>query len=297
MTAALLALAALAAPEVRVDDPARAALAPPDGADLVLVYAAGQDGAIGPCGCGGAGGLPRLGAYVGSLRERGEPVLLLAPGGWMASVGAGDALSSWSVETNAWFHRALAELRYDALLVSYRDLAGAAAAGHPGYVSATHRPAALPVARYKVFDVDGLRVAVTGVSRDGLQSMQPALRGPVAAPVPAVRALLPELADADVVVVLAFEVPREVPALAALPGVDVVIEAADYDERWPAVAEGDAVWVRSLAGGVRAGELRLWVEDGRVVRAVDRQVPLDDTLAGAPRLKRLQALQEAATAP
>jgi hypothetical protein len=305
----LLAPIALAQPELSAADPGPGTLeerlapgfssgrpTPGDGADLVLLYSGEQEGEIGPCGCGRAGGLPRLATYAAAVRQSGVPTLLLDPGGWMASVRAGDELSSWSKAMNAAYHRALYELRFDAFNVGYRDLPGAVTAPHPGYVSATHRPAAAPVSRYKTFELGGLRVAVTGVSRDGLVELQPPMRA-TNRPVAAVEALLPELADHDIVVVMVYELPVEARVLAGLPGVDVVIEAGGYEERWPAVAEGDGLWVRSLAGGSRAGELRLWVEDGRVARAVDRQVPLDGGIEADARLERLERAQDQATAP
>ena len=300
LTTVFLDRVAVAA-EVQTVDPGPGGLAdrlaPADDADLVLVYGGERDGEIGTCGCGRAGGLPRLATYVAAVRDAGRPALVLDVGSFLASVGAAGQLSDWSRTMNDGYHRALTELRFDAFNVSYRDLPGAVGAGHPGYVSATHRPEQGPIARYKSFQAGALQVAVTGVSRDGLATLQPPMAA-VVRPVEAVRGLLPELEAHDVVVVMAYEVPSaEVRAIAQLPGVDVVIEAGGFDARWPASVEGEAVWVRSLTDGVRAGELRLWVDGGRVVRAVDRQVPLDDGLPAHPRLDRLEREQDRLTAP
>lgn len=296
----LVPTAALGAPElVRADATADGPGALTDTADVVLLYAGEQRGEIGPCGCGRSGGLPKLATYAEEVR-RASPsalVLLLDPGEWLSCISGDQGLTGWSATTNAWYHRALDVLPFDALNATYRDLPGAAAAPRPGLVSATHRPSAVPVPRYASFERDGVKVAVTGASRRGLDALQP--QGTeVRPPVEAVRALLPELEHAghDLVVVLAYELPVEAPVLADLPGVDVVIEANGYEERWPALTRGDALWVRSLAGGVRVGELRLWLDDqGRIARATDRQVMLGDRLDPDPRLLRLQRAQDEAT--
>lgn len=293
--------AAWAGPEVEAVDVNRGALAdrlaPADDATLVLLYSAEQDGEIGPCGCDvhPTGGLPWLAAYRDAVREARPdvPVLLVNAGGYLASTpdSDGDDLLAYARDTNLWFHRALSEIQFDALNVGFRDLAGTVPASHPGQVSVSHRSPGVPVARYKTFDLDGLRVVVTGASRAGLRGLEPAGTA-VTSPLAGVRAVLPEILATGpgdpLVVVLLFDAPRDAEPIARLPGVDVVIEAGGYAERWPPVAVGDAVWVRSRAAGSRVGELRLWVEDGRVVRAVDRAVILD---AGLRPDRRLEALQ------
>lgn len=293
------ALAALAAPEVISEGvpptaPLHEVQRVGDGASLALVYAGEQGGRIGPCGCDASpkGGLGGLATWVAAAREADDtvPVLLLNPGAWASSATDIGVLTAAAKRNNAWFHRAWYEVRFDAANVTFRDIPSLAP--HPGLVSATHRPTDAPVARYKTFELGGLKVAVTGVSRDGLEYRRPTDTH-VEAPLDALRALLPELRQHDLVVVLAYDVGRDIAEIAALPGVDVVIEAAAYTERWPPLAVGDAVWVRSRDAGAELGELRLWVEDGVVVRAVDRRLPVGPDLATPPRIERLEQRQNA----
>ncbi|MEQ1505030.1 MAG: hypothetical protein ABMB14_22545, partial [Myxococcota bacterium] len=288
---AWLGLIAAAAPVVEAVDVGVGSLAdrlaPDDDASLVILYAGEQQGKVGPCGCATrpVGGLAGLATYVDAVRAGSRPVLLVDPGSWRASAADFGELSDASRSANDAFDRALELLRFDAFNVGYRDLPSVTP--RPGLVSATHRvvdPGSVGPLPYAAFDLDGLRVVVTGVSRDGLPYLQPKGTA-VTPPVDAVRAILPETADADLVVVLAIDAPSEVEAIAALPGVDVVIEAGGYAERWPPLVVGDAVWVRSRDAGARVGELRLWVVDGRVVRAVDRFVGIDDALRGDRRIE------------
>lgn len=275
---------ARAAPDLETGDDAP----PAPGASLVLLYAGEHGGELGPCGCEGwpRGGLGALATAAGVVRAEGAPTLVLNPGGWLSAEATFGELSEAAIARNLVFHRALYEFGFDAANVGWRELPSVALGPHPGLVSATHRAPELPVARYKRFELGGLDVAVTGVSRDGL----PYLRPPGTAivdPVEAVRSLVATV-DADVWVVLAYEVERDVPAIARLPGVDVVIDAADHPERWPPEAVGDAVWVRSTAQGKAMGELRLWIERGAIVRAVERQVPLGPDVVPDPSVERIR---------
>lgn len=79
----------------------------------------------------------------------------------------------------------------------------------------------------------------------------------------------------DLVVVLVFDQPKAVPGLVAIPGVDVVVEAGGYRGRFGPYADDDTVWVRTRDQGTVLGELRLWVDEGVVQRAVYRWVRLD----------------------
>jgi hypothetical protein len=216
------------------------------------------------------GGLPALTVAVNEVKRGPTPSLLVNPGNWLSSASQGEALAPSTLAVDQALHEALFELRFDALNVGYRDLPAVGLAPHPGMVSVTQRPAVLPVAKYKRFDVGGLDVLVTGASPDRLSYLQPA--GTVVEPaVPALRELLGTV-DADLVVVLAYD--ESGADLAEVPGVDVVIEAGEWAQRSEPRVVGDAVWVKSVAQGRSLGELYLWVEDGRVTKAVDRQVEL-----------------------
>ncbi len=249
-----------------------------DDADLVLLYAGEQAGEVGPCGCSESpkGGLERVQAYANAVRATGAPALLLNAGEWLSAGHDGGQLDAEALAKNTEMFRALRTARFDALNVTVRDWPDVARGPRPGLVSANLRHPEVPVVRYRLLQAGDVTVAVTGVSRAGLPFLQPP--GLEEQPVVAsVAALVPEMrARADVVVVLAYEVAAQVPALAAIPGVDVVIEADDYQARYGPWVEGEAVWVRSWQGTTRLGELRLWLDDGAVARALDRVVDLDE---------------------
>jgi hypothetical protein len=150
-----------------------------------------------------------------------------------------------------------------------------------GLVSATHRPEGLPVERERTFDLDGLRVVVTAVSGEGPPWWLPE-GAAVTDPVEALGAV--ERRDEDLVVVLAYELAPRIDQLAALPGVDVVVDAARWNGRFAPRISGGAVVVRTRDEGLSADELRLWVDQGRVTRAVDRVIALGSEIADDRRV-------------
>jgi hypothetical protein len=297
----LLVLPALAAPEL---DSQATALPPmdkgaveADGASLVLLYSGEQRGEIGPCGCDSSpkGGLGRTLTMV-EARQRAQPdtpMVLLNAGAWLSSQLGVGALSERARLDNEWFHQAVEEVPFDVLHVTPREIPSLLP--RAGLVSASHRlPAgSVQVEPYVVVERGGLSVAITGVSQDTLTYLQPS--GTQALPpVQAVQDLLPELQQHDIVVVMVYDLPQEARAIAALPGVDVVIEGGGYKERWPAQLVGDAIWVRSRDEGASLGELRLWLEDGEVVRAADRILRLPSEIPSDKRLDRLEQRQDKA---
>lgn len=273
----------LAAQEAPSGAPADRALAG-DGATVVLLHGGEQEGRVGACACDAypKGGFGRLAAMTDAIRaaDPSVPVLLLNPGAWLSSDHDQGVLAPGAVADNGFVHRALALVPFDALNATWRDVPSLG--GAVGVVSATH---ALPgVERVRTFDAGGQRVVVTGVSRRGPPFLEPA-GTTVLPPVEALRSL--ELRDEDLVVVLAYQVGRDVKALAAVPGVDVVIEADDYKARYDPVVVGSAVWVRSWDEATRLGELRLWVSEGHVVRVLDRMIDLGPDVPEPPELKKL----------
>jgi hypothetical protein len=273
----------VAAQEAPSGPPAERALAG-DGASVVLVYGGEQEGRVGACACDAypKGGFGRLAAMTEAVRaaDPAVPVLLLNPGGWLSSDNDQGVLAPRAIADDGYVRRALALVPHDALNATWRDLPSLGDVAHT--VSATHRLPGIEATR--TFDANGLRVVVTGVSRRGPPFLEPEGTA-VTPPVDALRAL--ELRDEDLVVVLAYQVGRDAKALAAVPGVDVVIEADDYKARYEPVVVGSAVWVRSWDEATRLGELRLWVEDGHVVRVLDRMIDLGPDVPEPPELKKL----------
>jgi 2',3'-cyclic-nucleotide 2'-phosphodiesterase (5'-nucleotidase family) len=268
-----------------------------DDANLVLLYGGEQMGSLETCGCPKRprGSLARVEGYRQALRKArpGVPDLLLNAGNWLDdTIGTeGDSLRLDVEIADAWMVKGVEEGGWDALNVGFRDLPFLAGTAFPaGAVSASVRPEdpASGPAPYRVLQAGDLRVAVTGVSPLGMAFVQPA-GWSWQDEVESVRALVPAMEkEADLVVVLAYSVGPKARELARIPGVDVVIEAGEFHERWEPSFEDSAVWVRTHFQTMRLGELRLVVRDGRVVGALDRKIDLDDAIPAAPRLLAMQ---------
>ena len=252
-----------------------------DDADLVLVVSGEQRGVVGPCGCGvrPLGGLERQEAYVMALEKAGPPVAVLHAGAWLDSTADGGEVTAPARAANEAMVEALATVRIDALNVGWRDLAGL---GTPpiGVVTANLKsPRELP--DLLTVPVGEHTVAITGVSRQGPSYLFPE-GARFVEPVAAVQALLARAAEADLFVVLVYDDPEAAVALAALEGVDLVVEAAGYQARWAAVAD-EAVRVRTWDQGTRLTELRLWLGDEGLARVLHREVDLDEQLLKGAR--------------
>jgi hypothetical protein len=280
------AAVALAAPKVEGEVVShgrlRARLADPQRSpnEIVLLYGGEIEGSLEPCGCEAAdrGTLARAVRYRDAVARRDEPLLVFA-GGWLNATADTDL-------------RLLPEVRVaDRAVIDGFEQAGVVAANlgyrdHPYLASEAIPPWAVSanlvggtaVTTHRIVPVGELRVAITGVTGAGLPHLQP--EGTIIAdPVASLADRLPFLtAHADVVVVLAYEVGAAAERIAGLPGVDVLVEADGFRERYAPFVEGEAVWVRATPGLARLGELRLSVEEGRVVAAVDRSIAMDGAI-------------------
>ncbi|MCO4745284.1 MAG: hypothetical protein KC912_10895 [Proteobacteria bacterium] len=272
---------AMAGPEVVADDPSgtlRRRLVHDD-ADVVLLYGSGQDGEVGPCGCDAVerGGMERIRGYSRAVEKTGSPVILLNAGGWL------DARPGQSERNDAMVQQVA---DWDALNVGFREPVGLGRYVDRGTALAADLRPQMPTSlvsasvqgpgtsTWKTVIAGTTTVAITGVSPTTAADRWPQGFGGEE-PVAALRAALASAPEADLVVVLAYETGAATDELAALPGVDVLIEAGGYTARWDASTEQGALWVRSTQGSTRLGELRLWLDEDAVVRAVDRQVPVD----------------------
>lgn len=287
-----LAVAAPALTAERAGGPLAGRFGPPDGAALSLLVVGEHDGRVGPCGCSVVprGGLARLATVVAARRAADPtPTLLLHGGAWLSAgstVGddGGALLSGEALAADVGMHTALGRLPFDALNTTPRDLPAVALGPHPGMVAANASGHGQPVVASKAFVRGDVEVHVVGVSAPALPELQPP--GTTwSDPVAALRAH--PLPDAALVVVLAYGLGSRVPELAAVPGVDVIVDTHAWEGVWDPVADGDAVVVRTPAAGASLLELRLWVEDGRVAAARQRTVPLDDAVPADPFLAPL----------
>jgi hypothetical protein len=249
-----------------------------DDADVVLRFTGDLDGTPYPCPCGD--GRPGGVARIVALHEWLGPGLLVDAGGWLRATpdASGRGLDSVTMASNDAMRVALEG--WDALGVGFRDLPGL---GTPP-ATAVSATAAGGAPRWSHRVAGGVAVAVTSVSGAGMAHVQP--EGNVwPDPVLALREALAGVNESDLVVVLGYDLP-DPEGVASLPGVDVLVEARRDELPVPAAAVGDAIWVRAARGGW-LGELRLWVEEGHVVAAVDRHLPL---VAELPEDRALAAL-------
>lgn len=267
-----------------------------DGASLVLYYGGEERGSLEPCGCSDTprGGLSRAAAYIKAAREANPEAdhIVLNGGYWLEDAVSLDGQVRLDTQVrNRWMAAGLLALGVDALNLGLPDLMA-----WPSLADVPDR-AALPVVSanlqvpggvtHRLIQTAGGRtVAITGISAPGSVSV-PLPAGMVALePVRAARPVLEGLrAQADVVVLLAYQSPEAAKRLASSGLVDVIIDTDRHRERWPPFWQEGAVWVRSHEQTQRIGELRLHLDaEGKIVRAMDRKVDLDPSLPLDPGL-------------
>ena len=257
-----------------------------DDASIVLFYGGEQAGDLGPCGCASSpqGGVARVQGYISASRRANPmtPDLLLNVGNYLDdAIGLSGALRPDAVRKNAAMMEGLGG--WDVLNVGSRDHAWFETTDVPEHVTSAVLTGKGAPASALTFERGEHKVVVIGVNGAWLSFSEPSHT--VVTPVEAV--LAKERREEDLVVVVALDVGRTADELARIPGVDVVIEGGRFKYRSEAVQEGNAVWVRSAHQTQRIGELRLWIDAGRVVRALDRHVGLDDRVRADPDLERL----------
>jgi len=268
-------------------------LAPPDLADLVLLYGGETEGVLGPCGCteNPRGGLARIHTYAEETKARtpAAEVWVVDAGGFLdgtpevSGVARADATAA-----NRWMVRGYGALDPVALNVSWNDLVGLSGledtGGLPLVSAHIEGPAIVPYVRRRL---GPHRIVFTGISRLGPELLIPdaytAIDGE-----DGVRQLVSAGAwqDDDIVVLLAHGAPVEAAALARDGLVDVVIDAQQHRYRDPLHREADAVWAKSHYQTLRLGELRLGLQDGRAAWALDRKIDLDTAIPADPTLAR-----------
>lgn len=262
-----------------------------DDADVVIFYTGEHRGKLGTCGCdeNPRGGLARLGGYLDAVRRHGPGTpSALVHTGWWASDRIGDtvALTDQAQRDNDRMVEALGLLGVSAVNLTFRD--GLYLREAPVPEVAVSANAAEGLTRYRRLEAGSRSIVVTGVGRLGAGDLQPpgwAWTDPVAA----VRSVIAEVSPDDLLVVLAFETGRATAAIAAIEGVDVVIEAGGFAGKLDPEVRGGSVWVQSRDDGLAVGELRLWLDgEGRVERVVDRWVDLDAMIPDQPELWRLE---------
>jgi hypothetical protein len=266
---ASLAQAAAAGPpgwEVAATGPARERLAAADGADLVLLAVADHRGRLGPCGCAARplGGVARAVAWAEAVERAGVPTLLVHVGGWADPTPAEGARVAERDVVNGAMVEALARFDAVGLAAGDRGVAPPTTWLDPADPSTwTRRAGGLVVALASVAPGDGDL-------------------GAIAARLAAT--------PADVRVLLANDVGAAIRD-AAVPGIDVIVEAGAPAARWAPERLGEALWVRTAPEGQAISELRLDLDGGG---AVVRSVDLDRNLPEDRAVRRLAAAAERA---
>jgi 2',3'-cyclic-nucleotide 2'-phosphodiesterase (5'-nucleotidase family) len=267
-------------------------------ADLVVFYAGEQKGSMETCGCPKRprGSLARLDAYVDAARGD-TPAVLVNGGYWLEDAMGFEGQGRPDVALmNQWMLKGVAEGGWDALNVAPNDLAGlsaldpAAWSGLPVVSANVSGPGIRP---YVVVERGGHRVGITGIAGPGV-TLSDTSRWTVSDPA-TVGPVLEELAGkADVVVLLAYKAEDAAKALARKHDVDVIVETNAHREFVDPERVGSAARVASHYQTMRAGELRLTLEKGRVKAAVDRKIDLDPDMPDDPALAKLtrQAREE-----
>ncbi len=268
--------------EVLTTEPFRQRL-PSTPADLVIRYGAENHGSLETCGCPRRprGALARWAGYAEAADAAAPaPSVRLHAGYWLA-----DALDYMgqprldAEEMDRWAMLGLSAAGFDALNVSAHDVAGLVRVPPDPTLPLVSANISGPgIRKWVIVERGGQRVGVTGISGEAA-SMADTSAYPMVAPSQAAPVLAELVAQTDVVVLLAWNANEAVRGLLkAVPGIDVVIDAGFYIDSLPPVLSRGAVWTFAEYQMVRAGELRLTLDAGRVVGAVDRHIDLDDAV-------------------
>ena len=258
-------------------------------ADLVLFYGGEQRGSLETCGCPERprGGVARAKTYMdaAAAAHPGTPSLTLMAGQWLDDTRGPDGeLRGDMAVVNRHMLQGLEVLGVDAANVTVRDIAALEQVPDYGVSAST---TGVPSSR--TLQAGDHTVVVVGVGA----------RGPNVQPAPGITALDPaetavaELrahADADVLVLLTWNVSDRVAAIAAqVPELDVVIDADMHRGFWEPVDVGGAVMLRSHYETTRLGEARFAITDDGVELLVDRKIDLDEGIPDDPALAELTA--------
>jgi len=281
-----------------------------DDADLVIFYASEQKGSLEPCGCPKEprGSVPRLETYVeASTTANPDTPWMLLNAGYVFedAIGVGGELRADVPVINRWMARGLeAWDGWTAINPGYVDLPGIVDLAQRDelpplpLVSANVRArddAPAPVERYLTVQAGELTIAITGITTPGVAFVATPQYA-VDPPGPAVEAVIEELrGEVDMVVLLAFQAIDDARSIAKKhPEITVVVDAFGHHESVPPFTVGEAIWVKSHHQTQKLGELRLWIDDGRIVKALDRKIELDPDIPGDAALTDImvQAHQE-----
>jgi 2',3'-cyclic-nucleotide 2'-phosphodiesterase (5'-nucleotidase family) len=258
-------------------------------ADLVVRYGAENHGSLETCGCPRRprGSLARWAGYADAADAAApSPSVRVHAGYWLddAVDYAGQPRLD-AEEMDRWAMRGLAAARFDALNVSEHDVTGLLRVPPDPTLPLVSATISGPgVRRWVMVERGGLKIGITGISGPA-PTMADTSAYDIRPAADAVPVLAELVARADVVVLLAWSANDAVRSLlTAVPGIDVVIDAGLYVDALPPVLTRGALWTFTEYQLVRAGELRLTLDGGRVSRALDRHVDLDAAVPEEPAI-------------
>ena len=258
-------------------------------ADLVIFYGAEQKGSMETCGCPHRprGSLARWAAYVDAAGKDVASVRVNADYWLEDAMGFEGATRPDVALMDQWMAQALALGSWDALNVGPNDLAGlaslptGAAEGLPLVSATVSAPGVRP---YVIVERGGRKVGITGIA-----GAVPTLTQVPGAKEADPNAILDELvAKVDVVVLLAYQAEDLAANLVGRhPEIDVVVDAAGHREFEEPTLRRGTTFVYAHYQTMRAGELRLRLDGGRIVGGVDRKVDLDPEMPDEPKTAAL----------
>lgn len=256
-------------------------------ADLVILYGGEQKGSMDTCGCPKRprGSLPRMSAYVQALSRK-EPVILVNPGYWLEDPTDFQKNVRPDITTmDTWMLQGLNMLPWTALNAGAIDLAAMAV------IKDDPNLKKLPIISanaedqvpYVIVQKNNVNVGIVGIS--GQTPTMGDYPWKLHSPSDAHTAIEELSRKTDLIVLLSWEATEDAKKLAeSMPEIDVVIDANHYQDFMPPVIVGSAVWAYSHVQTMRLGELRLDLDGGKVVGALDRKIDMDPTMPEDPDL-------------
>ena len=272
--------------EVRTTEPFPQRL-PRTTADLVIVYGGENHGSLETCGCPHRprGSLARFVGYAtAAARSAPAPSLRVNTGYWLTDAVDYAGVPRRDAEVmDIWAMRGMAAAGFDAMNVTAHDVAGLVRVPpDPSLPLVSANVSGPGIARYVIVERRGRTIGITGITGPGA-TMADTSAYPIA-PAESATAVLAELVSrVDVVVLMGWQANEALRFLQkAVPGIDVILDSGLYADALPPVFQLGAAWAFSEYQMVRAGELRLRLDGGRVLGGVDRHVDLDAAVPDDP---------------
>jgi len=260
---------------------------PPGPVQLSVVFTGNLDGELEPCGCseaGNLGGIKRQVAMLDRLRETDPDLVLLSSGGLIESQMPQDRIKA------EFILRGLAEARYDAIGIQWKDLAYGVdfLTAHPlPWVASNWRGDDFP--RQRTIRRAGVEL-VFFQWLDPKRDPQKTMAGPGRVsddPAPLLAALKAAKARGAITILgstLPLPLWQKRPPF-PLDDVDLLIQRARYEEYGEPARLGRTWVVQPGSRGMRLGKLDLTLEHGTIAHLSQTVIPLPKAVGEAERLE------------